>query len=163
MLDPATGWAWRRRGGGPNHEESHTMNIAIIGVGNVGGALAGSATQAGHQVTLAAQDRSHAERVAGDTGARAADTVADAAADAEVIVLAVPATAVSDVVGALGDAASGKVIVDATNPLNESYSDLTTSGTSAAEQLQSTAPNARVVKAFNTIFASRHGNASEDG
>jgi 8-hydroxy-5-deazaflavin:NADPH oxidoreductase len=139
------------------------MNIAIIGVGNVGGALAGSATKAGHRVTLASQDPSHAEQVAGETGAQAAGSVADAAADADLIVLAVPGSAAADVVRALGDAASGKVIVDSTNPLNESYSDLTTRGTSAAEQLQSDAPDAKVVKAFNTIFASRHGNPTEDG
>jgi predicted dinucleotide-binding enzyme len=139
------------------------MDIAIIGVGNVGGALAGSAIKAGHRVTLASQDPSHAQQVAADTGAQAAGSVADAAADAELIVLAVPGGAAEDVVRALGDAASGKVVVDSTNPLNESYSDLTTSGTSNAELLQSAAPNAKVVKAFNTIFASRHGNPTEDG
>ena len=139
------------------------MKIAIIGVGNVGGALAGTATTAGHQVTLAAKDPSHAEKVAGDTGAQAAGSVADAAADADLIVLAVPGGAAADVVRELGDAASGKVLVDSTNPLNDTYSDLTTRGTSNAELLQSEAPDAHVVKAFNTIFASRHGSPTEDG
>jgi len=139
------------------------VKIAIIGVGNVGSALAGTATKAGHQVTLAAKDPSHAEKVAGDTGARAAGSVADAAADADLIVLAVPGGAAADVVRELGSAASGKVIVDSTNPLNDTYSDLTTRGTSNAELLQAEAPDAQVVKAFNTIFASRHGNPTEDG
>jgi NADPH-dependent F420 reductase len=139
------------------------MNIAIIGVGNVGGALSAAAIKAGHQVTLASEHTDHAEKVAADTGAQAAGSVAEAARDADVVVLAVPASAAPGIVSEAGDALSGKVVVDATNPLNESYSDLTTSGTSAAEALQTSTPNASVVKAFNTIFAARHSAPSEDG
>lgn len=139
------------------------MNIAIIGVGNVGAALSGAAGKAGHQVTLASQHPENAEKVAGATGAKAAGSVAEAVRDADVVVLAVPAGAVADVVSQAGDALSGTVVVDSTNPLNESYSDLTTSGTSAAETLQSSTPSAPVVKAFNTIFAARHSNPTEEG
>jgi NADPH-dependent F420 reductase len=139
------------------------MKIAIIGVGNVGGALAAAAQQAGHEVVLAADHPENASKVAQETGARAADSLAGAVGDAEVVVLAVPASAVPNITAELGDALDGKVVVDATNPLNDTYSDLTTTGISAAEELQSALPQAKVVKAFNTIFASRHGNASEDG
>jgi 8-hydroxy-5-deazaflavin:NADPH oxidoreductase len=55
------------------------------------------------------------------------------------------------------------VVVDATNPLYETFRDLTTSGRSAAEALQAAAPNATVGQAFNTIFAARHSAPSEDG
>lgn len=48
-----------------------------------------------------------------------------------------------------------------TNPLNETMSDLVTSGVSGAEDLQSRLPGAVVVKAFNTIFAGRHSRPSE--
>ena len=74
-----------------------------------------------------------------------------------------PASAAADVLGTLGDTVAGTVVIDATNPLNDTYSDLTVVGTSITEQLAALAPQAKVVKAFNTVFASRHGNTSEAG
>jgi 8-hydroxy-5-deazaflavin:NADPH oxidoreductase len=139
------------------------MKIAIIGVGNVGGALAEAATKAGHQVTLAAAHPENAQKIAADTGAQAAPTPRDAAQGAEIVVLAVPATVAPSVVKELGDAAAGAVVIDSTNPMNDTYSDLTTQGTSVAEQIAEAAPGTRVVKAFNTIFASRHASPSEGG
>ncbi|SMD26431.1 NADPH-dependent F420 reductase [Kibdelosporangium aridum] len=139
------------------------MRIAIIGTGNVGGSLATAAIATGHQVSVAAAHHEHAVKLAGDTGATAAETPAEAAVDADVVVLAVPAGAAVDVLDQLGDAVTGKVVIDATNPLNESYTELTTSGNSHVEALVAAAPQARVVKAFNTVFASRLTNTSEDG
>jgi 3-hydroxyisobutyrate dehydrogenase-like beta-hydroxyacid dehydrogenase len=74
------------------------MRIAVIGAGNVGGALAAAATAAGHQVTLAATHPEHAEKVAEQTNATAARTPAEAARDADVVVLAVPGGAAVDAV-----------------------------------------------------------------
>jgi predicted dinucleotide-binding enzyme len=139
------------------------MNIAIIGVGNVGSALAAAAKQAGQDVVLAADHPDNAAKVASDTGTRAAESVEQAVRAADLVVLAVPASAVSGLASQLGDALDGKVVVDVTNPLNETFSDLTTSGISAAEELQAAVPQAKVVKAINTILASRHSNPSEDG
>ncbi len=137
------------------------MRIAIIGAGNVGGGLAAAATAAGHDVTVTARNADTVAKVAEDTGASAAPSVADAARNADVVVLAVPAAAADDVLGQLGDTAA--VVVDATNPLNDTYSDLTTTGTSHAERLAAAAPQVKLVKAFNTVFASRLGNATEGG
>ena len=53
--------------------------------------------------------------------------------------------------------------MDATNPLNDTYTGLTTAGTSAAELLQQQLPGASVVKSLNTVFASRYANPTEDG
>jgi 8-hydroxy-5-deazaflavin:NADPH oxidoreductase len=135
------------------------MRIAIIGAGNVGGGLAAAATAAGHDVTVTARTADNAAKVAEHTGATAAATVADAAQGADVVVLAVPASAAADVVGQLTDTAA--VVVDATNPLNDTFSDLTTGDTSHAEQLAAATPGLRLVKAFNTVVASRLGNATE--
>ena len=57
--------------------------------------------------------------------------------------------------GELGDRLAGKVVVDISNPLNETFDALATSpGTSAAEEVAATVPaGARVVKAFNTTFS----------
>ena len=53
-----------------------------------------------------------------------------------------------------GDSLSGKVVVDITNPVNDSFDGLVTPPDgSAAQELASRAPGARVVKAFNTTFA----------
>jgi NADPH-dependent F420 reductase len=139
------------------------MRIAIIGAGNVGGGLAAAAVPAGHEVIITAARPDHAAKVAEQTGATVAATPAEAARSADVVVLAVPAGAASEVLGQLGDAVVGPVVVDVTNPLNDTYSDLTTSGVSNAEQLAVTAPQAKLVKAFNTILASRLANPSEDG
>lgn len=130
------------------------MKIAIIGTGNVGQALGGSIARTGHDVTFAGLDDAKARRVASELGASAGQTPAQAAADADVVILAVPFTALEDVATALGEQATGKVVIDATNPLKPDYSGLATSGPSAAEQLATLLPGAHVVKAFNTIFGS---------
>ena len=139
------------------------MKIAIIGAGNVGGGLAAAATKAGHGVVVAASDPASAAKTAANTGSIAAGTNADAVQGADVVVLAVPHAAVAGVVAELGDALTGKTVVDATNPLNDTWTDLTTSGVSAAEALQQQAPGAKVVKALNTVLASRYANPTEDG
>ncbi len=137
------------------------MRIAIIGSGNVGSALAAAATKAGHDVTLSASEAESAREAAAKVGARSADSNADAVRDAEVVVLAVPGLAVSSVADELGSELDGKVVVDSTNPINETFDDLFTTGRSSAEELQDKVPNAKVVKAFNTIFAGRHGSPFE--
>ena len=139
------------------------MRIAIIGAGNVGGSLAGAAATAGHDVVVSANDPASARETAATTGATAAGSNAEAVAGAELVVLAVPGGAVAGVAAELAEALAGKVVVDATNPLNDTYTGLTTSGTSAAELLQQQLPGASVVKSLNTVFASRYANTTEDG
>ncbi len=130
------------------------MKIAIIGTGNVGKGLGGSFARAGHEVTFAAQDPDRTRAVAGELGAHAAPTPASAAAGADVIVLAVPFGAAEDVAREVADAATGRIVVDATNPLRPDYSGLVTDGgPSGAERLAELIPGAAVVKAFNTLFA----------
>lgn len=139
------------------------MRIAVLGAGNVGTALSTALVRAGHEVAVSAADPEHAQRTATAAGCRAAGTNAEAVDGADVVVLAVPHRAVAGIADELADALAGKVVVDATNPLNESYSDLVTIGTSAAEELQARLPGAVVVKAFNTVFASRHADPTEGG
>ena len=140
------------------------MEIAIIGTGNVGQALAGSFLRAGHKVTLAALDGEKTRQVAAKLGATAASTVKEAAASADVIVLAVPYSAVKAVTHVVGGAAAGKVVIDATNPLKADFSGLATEGgPSGAELLAAALPDSAVVKAFNTLFASNQAKPDAHG
>jgi predicted dinucleotide-binding enzyme len=139
------------------------MHIGILGAGNVGTAVASAAVRAGHDVTIAATSAASAEKAARSTGARQARSNAEAVQDAGVVVLAVPHTAVAGIAGELGADLNGKVVIDATNPLNDTSTDLVTGDVSAAEELQARLPGAAVVKGFNTIFAGRHANPAEDG
>ncbi len=131
------------------------MNLSIFGTGNMASGLARLFAKAGHRVTLASRDLAKAQAVAAELGDDIqAGSFADAAATAEAIVLAVPYDAAADVIGAAGGLA-GKVVIDITNPLAADFSGLSIGHTtSAAEEIQKHAPKAKVVKAFNTVFAS---------
>lgn len=80
----------------------------------------------------------------------------------DVLVLAVPHTAVRDILAAYGDQLTGKVVVDITNPVDvETFDSLDVPlGSSKAAEIQAAVPGAHVLKAFNTTFAgtltSRH-------
>lgn len=139
------------------------VDIAIIGAGNVGGALAASATRAGHAVTIVASSREHAARTAADTGATLAGSIAEAVQAGSVVILAVPQDALEAIASQVGPALDGKVVVDVTNRFDPEDAANTIDGTSNAEQLQARLPNARVVKAFNTVFASRQADPEVDG
>ena len=139
------------------------MKVAIIGSGNVGKALASSATRAGHAVTLTATSPDKAKEVARATMARAAASNQEAVKDAELVVLAVPADKVDDVVASLAPELDGKVTIDVTNRFNPKDPGSTLDGSSMAEKIQKRAPKAHVVKAFNYAFASNMSDPNVDG
>lgn len=132
------------------------MKIGIIGAGNVGGTLGTRWAQGGHAVTFGSRDPGGADlkkllAAAGST-TRAA-TLLEAAKSGDVLLLATPWPATKDVVQGLGEL-SGKVLIDATNPLLPDLSGLAVdANTSGAEQVAGWAKGAKVVKAFNTIGA----------
>jgi hypothetical protein len=115
------------------------MKIGIIGKGNVGTAIGTGLSCKGHEIKFGHRD--------------AKEPVADAAKWGEVIILAVPYENVTDAAKAIGSAADGKVLLDVTNAIGDNMNLATGFSTSAAEELQKKMPKARVVKAFNTVFA----------
>lgn len=144
----------------------HKLKIAILGAGNVGGALGRQWAAAGHEIVFGVPHPSGAramEALAALQGkGRAADN-AQAAQGADAVVLSVPWPAAKDAIAAAGDL-RGKVLVDCTNPLTPDLKGLAVGlTTSSAEQVASWVPQARVVKAFNTIGAANFGKAEFEG
>ena len=135
------------------------MKIGIIGAGNVGRSLATASVRAGHAVTITSAQAGEAERVAAEVGATAVASNSDVVAEADVVILAVPFDAVNAIANELGSALDGKVLIDVTNRFAPEQLD----GTSNAELAQAMAPNAKVVKAFNTIFAAHQADPLIDG
>ena len=139
------------------------MRVAVIGSGNVGKALATAAVPRGHAVVVAARDPAHAAGAAQATGATAARSSAEAVDGADVVVIAVPWGSVPDVASDLGSNVDGMAVVDATNPLLPDYSAIAVQERSGAEEVQRLLPGASVVKAINTVLASRIVDPVVDG
>ena len=132
------------------------MRIAIIGAGNVGSAIARGLKGKGHQVTLGVREPGSdaVAALTAETGAAAALPAA-AAAQADVVLLALPWHVAEGAVKALGDLA-GKTVVDCMNPLGMVDGALgLTIGftTSGGETLAGWLPRARVVKTLNQVGA----------
>jgi predicted dinucleotide-binding enzyme len=126
------------------------MRIAIIGMGNVGTALGPRWAAAGHDVRFCVREPDDAKKRAAAAERKVAIGPVQAAAQAEVILLAVPWRAAPDALKAAGDL-SGKVLLDCTNPVNSDFTALTMGyATSAGEEVARLVPRARVVKIFNT-------------
>ncbi|MES1245797.1 MAG: NADPH-dependent F420 reductase [Acidobacteriota bacterium] len=127
------------------------MRIGVIGIGMVGGTLGRRWAQEGHEVMFGVREPSSEKvgQLLAESGANArAGSVAEAAAFGEVVVLATPWTGTEDAIRKAGGL-SGKVVLDCTNPLAPDLSGLV-GDRSAAEQIASWAPGAKVVKIFNT-------------
>lgn len=128
------------------------MNIAFVGIGQVGAALAGRLVKLGHRVTIAARDPnsdSVKTAIARYPDLQVAD-LQTAVTAAAVVFLATPFAANQTALAAIGDL-SGKILVDCTNPVGANLSHGLRSEQSGAEVVQSLVPAAKVVKAF-TIY-----------
>lgn len=130
------------------------MKIGIIGSGNVGSALGKIWGRAGHDILFSSRHPEELLGLAESIGKNACyGTPGEAVEFGEVVVLAVPWTHASD---ALESAApfNGKILIDCTNALKPDMSGLAVGcNTSAGEEVSKMAKGARVVKAFNTTFA----------
>jgi NADPH-dependent F420 reductase len=127
------------------------MKIAVLGAGTLGVALAESWTAKGHQVAVGVRNaKSEKARALADSGKARVRSIADAAAGAEVVVLAVPWDGALEAVRMAGGL-DGKIVVDPINSFTPEMALAVGFNTSVAEEIAKAAPNARVVKAFNTL------------
>jgi len=138
------------------------MDITIIGAGNMGRGIATRAVAGGHSVNFVDANPETAETVAAEVRKSAkngAKVTAGSLGQAElgdVVVLAVWYGTNVELVKQLGSKLAGKVVVDIANPLNSTYDGLATApdSSSAEDVAKAAASGTRVVKAFNTTYAS---------
>ena len=131
------------------------QTIAIIGAGNVGGALGKGWAACGHQIVYGVTDASDPKHktTAAQAGKADIKTVSDAAALGDIIALAVPWDAVPDALKDCG-ALKNKIVIDATNPLifeNNVLSLALGFSTSGGEEIQQLMPDALVFKTMNQV------------
>lgn len=107
------------------------MKITVLGTGKVGGGLGRRWQDAGHDVAYPGRDHAAA---------------AAAVRDADAVLLAVPTAAATELVASLAINLNGRILIDATNDVEGTTRD-------QAAAIATAAPGARVVKAFNTVFA----------
>ena len=128
------------------------MRVGILGSGLMGGKLGTIFARAGHEVVFSyARSNEKLKRLARAVPNARAGTPAEAAAEADALLLAVHWSRMDDVLQQAGNLA-GKVIVTCSLPMNEGNTDLVVAhATSGAEKLAKRLPEARVVCAFNTV------------
>lgn len=114
------------------------MKVAIIGTGSIGTTLGRPLSEAGHQVIYGS--RHPDEDVPGRTGP-SVTSVADAVSGAEVVILAIPGSAVAGLAAQDGDGLAGKLVIDATNQM----------GADVANARASLPASVRYARAFNTL------------
>ena len=137
------------------------MDVTIIGTGNMARGIGSRVIAGGHGLTVVGKDAEKAEAVVSDIGGGTATT--GDPIEGDVVVLAVYYPDARSIVEQHGDQLAGKVVVDITNPVNETFDDLVVpADSSATAELAALAPDARFVKASNTTFATtlREGEVS---
>jgi 8-hydroxy-5-deazaflavin:NADPH oxidoreductase len=146
--------------------------IAIIGAsGDMGPAIAKALVNCNYRLLLTSGDKSKLGKLAACLKAKTPtaevaviECEKEACWEADIILLAVPYRVEMEMADKIREVTTRKVVIDLSNPLNESYDHLITApGTSAAEELQKALPNSKVVKAFNTIFATDFTQPIKEG
>ncbi|MHA2281919.1 MAG: NADPH-dependent F420 reductase [Promethearchaeota archaeon] len=130
------------------------MKIGIIGTGSMGTGLGFIWAQKNHEVMFGSRDPVNAEKIASTSAANVSGgTYEDAAQFGDIVVFAIPWSAVKETIPILGDL-NGKIVIDCSNAVAPHLGGLLLGHTtSAAEKIAEWAKGAKIVKAFNSLGA----------
>ena len=121
--------------------------VSVIGNGNVGSRISDLLLKNGYDVTIGAREVNESKEIK-------ERSFEDAIKESNIIILAIPFKAVEESISKFKNVLEGKIIIDATNPLNDDWSPLElANGISAGEYIASLFPKSIVVKSFQMIFA----------
>jgi len=146
------------------------MNIGIIGSGDVAKTLAGGFLKHGHDVVIGTREPAKLKAWAAENPRARVGSFSEAARFGGVVVLAVKGAASAEALRAAGSSnLAGKPVVDATNPIADAppthgvLQFFTRLDESLMERLQREFPDARLVKAFNSVGSARMVNPRFQG
>jgi predicted dinucleotide-binding enzyme len=141
------------------------VKIGVLGSGDVAKVLASGFLKHGHATMVGTRDSAKLAKWASENRSGRVGSFSETAAFGEVVVLAVKGTASADALRAAGATnLAGKPVIDATNPIadappsNGVLKFFTSLDESLAERLQREFPDAKLVKAFNSVGSSRMVN-----
>lgn len=138
--------------------------ITVIGTGNMARTIGARAVAGGNTVEIMGRDQSKADDLAKALGGGTTTGTWSAVPAGDIVIMALLYDGVVPVVTDYGDALGGKIIVDISNPFNDTFDGLAHSEeTSIAQEVAKVAPaGASVIKAFNTIFRNVLENGRPD-
>lgn len=155
----AFGFAGRAAGA-----DAGKLKIGLIGTGRLGGMLAAAWARAGHELLLSSRNLDDDRALAAKLGPNVrAGTTREAAAFGDVVLVAVPYSAMPEIGKTVGELLKGKIVIDASNPIENRDGEIAKwarekgAGLASAELL----PGARIARAFNGIGYTRMAAAHE--
>ncbi len=141
------------------------MNITIIGTGHMAEGIGTQLVAGKHSVTILGKDESEAKALAQKLGGDTTGTVLGNLIDSDVVIFALPYSAIPEVIEKHKSQLAGKILVDISNPVDfKTLTLIPPAGTSGAETIAQELPQgAKLIKAFNTTSAGTLINGKVDG
>lgn len=130
------------------------MKITIIGSGNMAQSIGSRLSKTNHDLAIYDRNIDKAQQLAEQLGKGASAHDINDKWEGDIIILALPYAAIPELLSSHGSELNDKIVVDITNPIDfDTFQIIPTPGTAGAEEIAKQIPDAKVIKAFNTVFA----------
>ncbi len=130
------------------------MKITIIGSGNMAQGIGSRLANTNHDLAIYDRSIEEAQKLAGQLGHNASAYNIDDQWQGEIIILALPYPAIFELLAKHSSELGNKIVVDISNPVNfDTFQLIPSPGVAGAEEIAKQIPEAKVIKAFNTVFA----------